>query len=185
MKDFIELDVDNLQLLQYALLEEIKKIRPDIFNTDITKKVITVAYTQQTADPILSQFEESLISKYGKIINKTFWVTGPRCITKVHVDGTSKYVPRIKLMFPVLNCQSTRTTWYSYDGDYEFINNNNLEYFFPKEIDKLRASSSISLLTPILARIDKPHGVLNLTKDIRIICSYVFENQDKLVDELV
>jgi len=117
-------------------------------------------------------------------MNKTFWVTGPRCITKVHVDGTSKYIPRIKLMFPVLNCQSTRTTWYNYDGEYEFINDNNLEYFFPKEIDKLRASSSISLITPILARIDKPHGVLNLTKDTRIICSYVFENQDMLVDEL-
>jgi hypothetical protein len=185
MKDFIELPVDNLELLQCVLLEEIKKIRPDIFNTDITKKVVTVAYTQQTFNPILSQFEESLISKYGKIINKTFWVTGPRCITKVHVDGTSKYVPKIKLMFPVLNCQETRTTWYNYDGEYEFINDNNLEYFFPKDINKLRASASISLITPILARIDKPHGVFNPTKDTRIICSYVFENQDKLVSDLV
>jgi hypothetical protein len=185
MKDFTEFTVDNLELLQYALLEEIKKIRPDIFNTDITKRVITVPYTQQTINPVLAQFEESLIFKYGNVMNKTFWITGPRCVTKVHVDGTSKYIPKIKLMFPVLNCQLTRTTWYNYNGEYEFINDNNLEYFFPKDTDNLRASSSISLVTPILARIDKPHGVFNPTKDTRIICSYVFENQDKLVGELV
>ena len=133
MKDFISLDVNNLEILQQLLLEQIKKIRPDIFNNDITKRVITVPYTEQTSDTVLGRFEESLIFKYGNIINKTFWITGPRCITKVHVDGTSKYIPRIKLMFPVLNCQSTRTTWYDYNGEYEFINDNGLEYFFPKD----------------------------------------------------
>lgn len=184
MKDFISLNIDNLEILQQSLLEQIKNIRPDIFDTDITRRVITVPYTENTSNPALNQFEELLIFKYGNIINKTFWITGPRCTTRVHVDGTSKYIPRIKLMFPVLNCQSTRTSWYDYNGEYEFINDNGLEYFFPKDVDKLRATSTISLITPVFARIDKPHGVFNPTKDIRIICSYVFENQDKLVDEL-
>lgn len=182
MKEFIELSVDNLEILQGELLDQLKEIRPDIFVEDISKQVIPVGYSKETTTPALKEFEEHLSLRYGNLVNKTFWVTGPRAYNWPHIDGSSKFIPSVKLMFPVINCKGTLTTWFDYDGPVESVQTELLEYSFPTDDSLLQTTNQLTLLKPIWARVDKPHSVFNYTKNVRVICSYVFKDQNKLLE---
>ena len=182
MINFVQYPVDNLTVLQQELLEQIKNKRPDIFNIDITAQVITVAYNESTSEGALRSFECNIQEKFGKILNKTFWITGPRGRNLPHVDGTSQFCPSVKLMFPVLNCNRTLTIWFNNKGNLIYQNKTGLEYFLPSNSDLLNPIESLELLEPVMARVDILHGVYNFTKHIRIICSYVCEDRNKLLE---
>lgn len=182
MKYTVPYNVTDLDILQKSLLQEITNLRPNIFLEEMNQQIIVVGSKQNFIDKKLEEFENLLIKNFGKMLNKTFWITRPKDINSPHVDGTSTFRPKIKLMFPVLNCHRTYTTWYTYRGQLEFTNKDGIEYFFPSNNDFLNSVERVELTIPMWARVDILHGVFNPTPNIRIICSYVFEDQDKLLE---
>mgnify|MGYP003346440837 FL=1 len=185
MKCFSVHNIDNQSQIQEELLNQIKETRPSIFTEDITHKVVTVSVNSTASTAILKNFEDKLSESFGSLLNKTFWITGPKGTNRPHIDGTSQFLPKIKLMIPVLNCQGTYTSWFNYSGGREHIKTDTgLEYFVPRDYDRLNSIATTTLTDAMWARVDIFHSVFNPRNSTRIICSYVFENQDKLIELL-
>lgn len=140
-------------------------------------------FVSEDTTPELYKFIKSL--RYGKIVNITYWVTGIFTKNKPHVDGTSKFVPNIKLIMPVINCEGTMTKWFDYSDTLEFVRHKNLEFFKPIDESLLVEVDSIEMTYPIWARVDRVHAVLNPNTRIRVACSIIFENQSQLTQDFL
>jgi hypothetical protein len=183
MKNFSLANINNYHLIQQELANQFLDIiqSPNIDEAnDLLKKGIKTypGNVSETVTPEFYKFIQSL--NYGKILNMTFWVTGMFSKNKAHIDGTSKFVPKIKLIMPVFNCEGTTTKWFDYQGEIDFVTIRNLELFVPNDEKLLIETDSLEMTNPIWARVDRIHTIMNPRLQIRVACSIIFEDQDQL-----
>lgn len=183
MKNFSPANIENYNKVQQELTKQflsiIKADNIDEANNMLREGVKTFpGHVSEDTTPELCKFVEQL--NYGKILNMTYWITGMFTKNKAHIDGTSKFVPKIKLIMPVFNCENTTTKWFDYDGIIDFLTIRNLELFAPRDESLLVETDSLEMTYPIWARVDRIHTILNPNLKIRVACSIIFEDQERL-----
>lgn len=183
MKNFLPANISNYTLIQKELTDQflsiIKVSTVEEANNLLREGVKTFPGQVSTeSTPCFHHYIESL--NYGKVLNMTYWVTGMFTKNKAHIDGTSKFVPKIKLIMPVFNCENTITKWFDYNGIIDFTTIRNLELFTPRDEHLLVETDSLEMTYPIWARVDRVHTIMNPNLKIRVACSIIFEDQETL-----
>jgi hypothetical protein len=183
MKNFSPANIENYIQVQHELTQQFFKIigaTNQVESNQILKEGVKTypGFVSEESTPNFYKFINKL--PYGEIVNMTFWVTGMFTKNKPHIDGTSKFVPKVKLIIPVINCEDTITKWFDYSGEIDLITYKNLELFKPIDENLLVETDSIEMTYPIWARVDKVHAILNPHMRARVACSIIFKDQDLL-----
>ena len=188
MKNISLAEINNYKLIQEELSKQFFELiganNKDQVDQLLREGVKTyTGYVSEESTPEFYKFISKL--NYGRIVNMTYWVTGMFTKNKPHIDGTSKFVPKIKLIMPVINCEGTITKWFDYSGSIDLITHKNLELFKPVDETLLVETDSIEMTYPIWARVDRVHTVLNPRMRVRVACSIIFEDQDRLIKDFL
>lgn len=188
MKNSFPAEIHNYKTVQEELIKQFFNLigAADNFQADQILREGVKTYTGYVSERTTPEFYKFVSNlNYGRIVNMTYWVTGMFTKNKPHIDGTSTFVPKIKLIMPVINCEGTITKWFDYSGCIDLVTHKNLELFKPVDENLLVETDSIEMTYPIWARVDRVHAVLNPHMRVRVACSIIFEDQDQLIKDFL
>jgi hypothetical protein len=119
------------------------------------------------------------IEELGEPTRLTFWITRGEDTLPCHVDGGFEHfwVPRSRLLIPVVNYTDTTTIFYSKNVKLEnFQDTGGVSYLRPIDPTQLKETERVEVDQPIWIRIDNPHTVINPNKHIRIAFTVVYDH---------
>lgn len=124
-------------------------------------------------------FTSKAVNGFGKPIRLTYWITRGEDVLPCHVDGGFNHfwVPRCRLLIPVVNYKDSTSIFYSKNIKLEdFQDTGGVSYLRPVNPEELKEIERIEVDQPIWIRVDNPHTVLNPNKNIRIVFTAVYEH---------
>ena len=188
MKNSFPAEINNYKTIQEELTKQFFNLigAADNVQADQILREGVKTYTGNVSEKTTPEFYKFISNlNYGRVVNMTYWVTGMFTKNKPHIDGTSKFVPKIKLIMPIVNCEETITKWFDYSGPIDLVTHKNIELFKPVDETLLVETDSIEMTYPIWARVDRVHTVLNPHMRVRVACSIIFEDQDQLIKDFL
>lgn len=123
------------------------------------------------------------VKQFGKPQRITYWITRGEDTLPCHVDGgwAHFYVPRCRLLFPIINYEGSTTIFYDKNAELEdFQDTKGVSYLRPVDPLKLKETERVEVDQPIWIRIDVPHTVINPNKNIRITFTVVYDHSIQL-----
>jgi hypothetical protein len=124
-------------------------------------------------------YTKKAIEELGEPTRLTFWITRGEDTLPCHVDGGFEHfwVPRSRLLIPVVNYTDTTTIFYSKNVKLEnFQDTGGVSYLRPIDPTQLKETERVEVDQPIWIRIDNPHTVINPNKHIRIAFTVVYDH---------
>jgi len=124
-------------------------------------------------------YTKKAIEELGEPTRLTFWITRGEDTLPCHVDGGFEHfwVPRSRLLIPVVNYIDTTTIFYSKNVKLEnFQDTGGVSYLRPIDPTQLKETERVEVDQPIWIRIDNPHTVINPNKHIRIAFTVVYDH---------
>lgn len=172
MKYYQKFHIDNLREVQQEVLlflmeiDHLKKAGFVPLNRDLFREEC----------PITSSAFDFLGLKISRPFTVISWL--PEHL-RVHIDYINPEWPECRINIPILNCEGTRTEFYSGGNYTENIDKNGkVGYLMLKDDDQLRKEDEVEIDMPTVIRVQVPHRVNTDLKRVPRVCLTCFMNKD-------
>lgn len=160
-----QIDIDSFDIIQTKTLEFINsRGQPKIGFSVLPMK----EYTEYCPE-ILTAF-----SRYNiKPVSCALYTTTEQEQSRVHVDYILDNMPQCRINIPILNCEGSRTEFYT-GGEYDvYTQPNGIPYLEIKKDSVATKVDEVEITVPTIIRVQKPHRVNSNLVRVPRICMTV------------
>lgn len=162
------IEIDNFEVIQSKTLAFIEMQK----TTSVGFSILTTQEYTQYCPEVLTAFDRYNI----KPVMFALYTTMLQEQSQVHVDSIAVNAPICRINIPILNCEGSKTEFYS-GGEYDtFIQQNGIPYLVIKEGSSPTKVDEVEITKPTVIRIKEPHRVnTNMNRTPRICMTIRFD----------
>jgi hypothetical protein len=169
MKYFNQIEIQNFEVIQ----EKTKKFLEPHSSVRVGFYLLDKDYLEYCPE-ILSAFADYNL----KVKKVALYVTFLQEHSKVHIDYKSNLKSQCRINIPILNCEGSRTEFYS-GGEYTmFFQQNGIPYYLLKDNSIPTKVAEVEIIRPTVIRVQEPHRVHTNMNTVPRICMTVATDID-------